>query len=331
MSLIPGTGLCTSASVSSSGAVVVGGCLDFFPSFTWLFRWTSTAGSDDPAMPANSVFLSAPPILSGDGATFVAASYPCSPGSPPGALCDDLLVWRASDPVLRSLRTELASGAIPPAWTKFTPVGISDDGRRIVATATDGTGAPLSFHVTLDPPPPLDSDGDGVLDDGDGSGTVGDAPCSTGATTGCDDNCRYTANPSQVDHGGIGAGSLPDGIGDPCQCGDVNGDGWVSLADATIITRSLIAPPTATLANPSLCDVGGPPGCSSSDVVILRRAILNPPTASVQQRCAPATPKTQSCYNDIREGAEVCDFRDGCPSPFSCIYHCTLCTLNVNP
>ncbi|KPJ58467.1 MAG: hypothetical protein AMJ42_03235, partial [Deltaproteobacteria bacterium DG_8] len=55
-----------------------------------------------------------------------------------------------------------------------------------------------------------DSDADGVLDDGDFSGTAGDKPCTGGETLGCDDNCPLTYNPDQSDANG-------DGIGDACE------------------------------------------------------------------------------------------------------------------
>ncbi len=55
-----------------------------------------------------------------------------------------------------------------------------------------------------------DTDGDGILDDGDGSGTAGDNRCVGGATVDCDDNCPLTPNPGQED------GDL-DGIGDVCE------------------------------------------------------------------------------------------------------------------
>ena len=54
-----------------------------------------------------------------------------------------------------------------------------------------------------------DLDNDTVLDDGDGSGELGDAPCPDGVIVGCDDNCIATFNSDQSDMDG-------DGIGDVC-------------------------------------------------------------------------------------------------------------------
>ncbi|RKX23637.1 MAG: hypothetical protein DRP45_10065, partial [Candidatus Zixiibacteriota bacterium] len=56
-----------------------------------------------------------------------------------------------------------------------------------------------------------DDDNDGILDDGDGSGTVGDNRCAGGATTECDDNCPFVDNPDQAD-------ADENGVGDVCDC-----------------------------------------------------------------------------------------------------------------
>jgi hypothetical protein len=131
--------------------------------------------------------------------------------------------------------------------------------------------------------PLLDSDCDGIPDDG----ASGDLPCTTGQTASCDDNCPHTPNPGQEDRGSIAPGLLPDGIGDECQCGDVDADGSVTLADAVVISHSLLSPPRATMARSDLCDVGGSVGCSLEDFWIVLRSILEPQTTVVQQQCEP--------------------------------------------
>lgn len=55
-----------------------------------------------------------------------------------------------------------------------------------------------------------DIDGDGVPNDGDGSGSNTDSPCEDGQTVGCDDNCEYAANPQQSDNDQDGQGDVCD-------------------------------------------------------------------------------------------------------------------------
>ena len=104
------------------------------------------------------------------------------------------------------------------------------------------------------------------------------------------DNCAHAANPLQTDRGGIGAGSTPNGRGDACECGDVTGDGRITSADAIVVTRSLLVPPTVALAQPQLCNVGGTSACSTADATIITRALLTPATAQISKVCAPALP-----------------------------------------
>jgi len=101
------------------------------------------------------------------------------------------------------------------------------------------------------------------------------------------DRCPYAFDPRQEDRGGVGAGSTPDLVGDACQCGDVSGDGFVTIADAVQILRASLLPPTSILPRPELCDVGGSVGCSVSDAAIVSRALLVPPKAQIQAACSP--------------------------------------------
>jgi hypothetical protein len=150
----------------------------------------------------------------------------------------------------------------PEDTTPYLPPQIPDADRDGIVDAIDT--CPSVFD-----PENLDRDGDGL----------GDA---------CD-NCPTVSNPSQLDRGGIGAGSRPDGRGDACQCGDVNDDGRVTLADSADILRSKLVPPTALLARPERCDVGGPSGCSLVDATVVRRALLAPPTATIVNQCVPSS------------------------------------------
>ncbi|MCP4704437.1 MAG: hypothetical protein GY865_07485, partial [candidate division Zixibacteria bacterium] len=80
-----------------------------------------------------------------------------------------------------------------------------------------------------------DDDDDGILDDGDLSGTIGDYPCPDGATTNCDDNCQYISNSGQDD-------SDADGEGDVCdwECGEANNDASLNIGDVVYISQYLL-------------------------------------------------------------------------------------------
>lgn len=81
-----------------------------------------------------------------------------------------------------------------------------------------------------------DFDGDGIPNDGDLSGSAGDNPCRSGATTGCDDNCLLIRNSDQADGNGDGIGTVCSTI-DPFSLTvqlDSDGDGIADLNDNCI-------------------------------------------------------------------------------------------------
>jgi subtilisin family serine protease len=89
---------------------------------------------------------------------------------------------------------------------------------------------------------PIDFDGDGILDDGNGDDLAGlpaSGACATGQGSGCDDNCPLVPNAGQQGVGGIGAAPT-DGIGNACQCGDVSANGIVSGTDSLRINQAVL-------------------------------------------------------------------------------------------
>ena len=56
----------------------------------------------------------------------------------------------------------------------------------------------------------MDSDNDGILDDGDHSKISGDNPCTSGETKLCDDNCPNNVNQLQADADGDSIGQVCD-------------------------------------------------------------------------------------------------------------------------
>jgi hypothetical protein len=67
-------------------------------------------------------------------------------------------------------------------------------------------------------------DGDGILDDGNNSGTPGDLPCNTGQTVGCDDNCRTVTNQNQTDTDDDGHGDVCDNCSTTVNANQLNQD-----------------------------------------------------------------------------------------------------------
>jgi hypothetical protein len=127
-----------------------------------------------------------------------------------------------------------------------------------------------------------DADSDGIADESDNCPSTVNALQEDADDDGIGDvcdNCALAANPLQEDAGGIGLGSAPDGIGDACQCGDVNDDGQVTGIDGTLVKRASLglAPFTGGVGDlPGFekCDVGGTEGCTGLDGTLATRASL---------------------------------------------------------
>ena len=86
------------------------------------------------------------------------------------------------------------------------------------------------------------------------------------------DNCRFTYNPNQQDTGGF-LTSVPDGIGNACQCGDVDANGVVNAADLSFLTASQNISNAQHLAHPELCNLTPEGECDQQDITVLSNAL----------------------------------------------------------
>jgi YD repeat-containing protein len=110
----------------------------------------------------------------------------------------------------------------------------------------------------------VDSDGDGISDSSD--------------------NCPFASNPDQQDSGGMNT-TEPDGIGDACQCGDVNNNGLVDNTDAVLIKRYVLGLPPGVDLNK--CNINAGNTCDNTDAVLIQRAVLGLPPG-ITQSCPAA-------------------------------------------
>ncbi len=159
------------------------------------------------------------------------------------------------------------------------------------ANVWNGGASAQNFNALRLGLPLPDRDTDGVPDDGNHSGVVGDAPCASGATVGCDDNCPGEPNANQLDSGRVGPGGA-EGIGDACQCGDVNGNGSVTSADRLQLRQKLTSQ-ISDVDAPRKCGVLRAGECGIADASELARAVagLQP---FAKQVCPAAFPPTDS-------------------------------------
>jgi ELWxxDGT repeat protein/cysteine-rich repeat protein len=196
-----------------------------------------------------------------EGTQQLADIVPGSGGSSPRALtvAGPLLFFSAEDD---SAAEELWAVQILNCGDGILdPAEQCDDGNEV-----DGDGCDSDCVWT-------DSDSDGVPDDGDGSTIMGDTPCAVGQSTGCDDNCPAVPNADQADED-------ENGIGNACQCGDVNGDGFTNVTDTLMIVRGQVASGSEAEA---FGDVNGDTFCNITDALIIARGLQG--SAHQDQQC----------------------------------------------
>lgn len=140
----------------------------------------------------------------------------------------------------------------------------------------------------------LDSDSDGKLDDGDQSGNVGDAPCTNGVGSSCDDNCRFTPNAEQSDQDQDGFGDVcddciqladasqldadADGFGNACDA-DFDGSGVAGIGDFQTLLKSLYTS-SCTLGFDARADLDGTGSVMISDFARFRMLFQQAPGPS---------------------------------------------------
>jgi hypothetical protein len=98
-----------------------------------------------------------------------------------------------------------------------------------------------------------DTDGDGVPDDAD--------------------NCPHISNQDQLD-------TDQNGLGDACQCGDVNVDGTTNIADALVVARGELSSDDPGFYK---CDVNADDFCNITDALLIARGELS--SAPGDQHC----------------------------------------------
>jgi len=101
------------------------------------------------------------------------------------------------------------------------------------------------------------------------------------------------------DVGGVGTGSPPNGIGDVCECGDLDQNGFVTQEDLDLYRLALVFPTIEALspAQRDLCRVSSSGGesdeCGIAQVVQIARALAGLPP-EIEPLCAPTLPSENS-------------------------------------
>ena len=171
---------------------------------------------------------------------------------------------------LRSLRVR------PSAFlAERSFAGLREIGTRVsrVVTVDLGPSTPTNEPAAL-----------GLCDSYGNTETVALADLDGDGLTGFADNCPQIANADQLDSGGV-ATTTPDGIGDACQCGDVDGQRHRERPGRERDQAPRPRPAEPDLRRAGNCDVTGNGLCNGQDANAVKRAALGDPTPSFGQRC----------------------------------------------
>jgi hypothetical protein len=102
------------------------------------------------------------------------------------------------------------------------------------------------------------------------------------------DNCPFIGNPLQENDGGFFDDTLPDTLGNACQCAEGSGDGAIFEEDFDAIFDLLagkITNPLVAKAVRERCSIVGTTECNIRDLVYLRKAIDDVAVTTVETRC----------------------------------------------
>ncbi len=204
-----------------------------------------------------------------------------------------LTIQNHNDPASQSFDShyDVSLPQLPPDWTvgwtvggaKTVPPGQSRSFTILVGSPR--TAAPGRYDFVVDV---QDHDGGpGIGAQVAGAYTVAAPPGDMDGDLWPDelDNCPNRANLSQLDSGGVGLGSGPDGIGDACQCGDVTDDGIVTSVDAIFVNRFALGLAAPGFSVAGKCDVTGDGVCNTIDAIFINRAALSLSAPSFGQNC----------------------------------------------